>query len=326
MPDCPIVQCIETEYWIKKPTGEKGPLQLESHQKQILNRWFTPKTEEPYPKFDWRTFIYSCPKKSGKTETAAAVAYAFLRLYGGECYSIANDAKQAESRMFERVINMLRLMKEEDEPLFCTVVQEDFWDRVQKGGRVVFNDNDQVNPGPHSLQFVASDYAGEAGALNALVVFDEIWGITQERGERLWTEMQPQPAIPISLRFVSTYAGFYGESELLYGIFDAVCQPDKNEPRTYHGERVDGLNREPVYQKGNTVCYWDHEGRMPWQTDGWMSEAFADPSIQGRETEFRRLWMNEWSTGLEPFLSMEVIQKCIAKGVETGLYNQLERK
>ena len=324
--DCPIVQLIETEYYVRQQINPDDPLnpsanilneplQLVPHHKRILNRMFEDINE-------FITYIFSAPKASAKTEIAAAITYAFIRLYGGEAFSVANDKEQAESRMYLRVLGALKVMKEVNPALFRKVLPKDFQQRIQKNGIIEFADNGQVNPGPHSLRFIASDYAGEAGALNAWCAFDEIWGIMQERGERLWTEMQPKPAVPVSKRFVSTYAGFYGESQLLYGIYENTVKPDPNDSNIKLGTKVPGLEDLPVYQEGDYIVYWDNEPRMPWHTDEKLENARTDPSNQGRESEYLRLWRNEWSTGLDPYLSVEVVNALMARGDAAGLRNQ----
>ena len=42
-----------------------------------------------------------------------------------------------------------------------------------------------------------------------------MWGYTSEKSERLWDELTPVPTRANSLRFITTYAGFEGQSKLL---------------------------------------------------------------------------------------------------------------
>jgi len=326
--DCPIVQCIESEYYVRNqidqadPLNTKAnilnkPLRLVPHHKRILNRMFADIGE-------FQTYVFSAPKASAKTEVAAAITYAFLRLYGGEAFSVANDKEQAEGRLYQRVWESLKAMKEVNPALFRKVIAKDYQQRIQKNGVIEFADNAQVNPGPHFLKYIANDYAGESGAQNSWCAFDEIWGIMQERGSRLWTEMQPKASVPVSKRFVSTYAGFYGESQLLYGIYENVVKPDPNDSNNKLGTKVIGLEDLPVFQEGDYIVYWDNEPRMPWHTPEKLESARIDPSNQGRESEYLRLWRNEWSTGLDPYLSIEVINALMARGEAMGLRNQFQ--
>jgi len=326
-PDCRVVQTIEREYYLAtqrdpEAMGDREralrnhPLVLVEHHRQILNTFFA----EP---FRWNTFIFSAPKASAKTEIAAAVTYAFMRLFGGESYSVANDREQARNRMYTRVLEALRVMRRVSPKLFHRVIEDPEWENIERNLTITFAENEQRNPGPHILKAIASDYTGEAGALNALTVFDEIWGITSSRGERLWTEMQPKPSVPVSIRFTSSYAGFYGESKLLYGLYEQCVKPDPHNPDLQHGVRVDGLDDLPVYQHGNMICYWDEVPRMPWHTPEFLKQA-EESETQGRRSEFERLWRNRWSTGLETFLDMELIAGLMASGEAAGLYNRIE--
>jgi hypothetical protein len=324
----PIVSTIQREY---RPRSLRGKtLKLRTHQRRILNEMFkveyTGSGRYRKMRFKYSTMVYSTIKKEGKTELAAAITYAFARLYGGEMYSIANDEAQAGARMYTRVVESLRMMKEHDPDLFDKIMPDDKRrrERIDINGIVEFADTGQKNTGPHTLQYIASDYAGEAGAMNALVAFDELWGVSSERGERLWTEMQPIHNLEASIRVVTTYAGFYGESALLWRIYENVVKPDPHTNEE-HGKKVPGLEDLPVYlsDDGSTIVYWDHEARMPWNTPEALEKARNDPSVQGRESEYRRLWHNEWSSGVEAYIDMDIIDRAIARGRERGLVNNM---
>lgn len=314
--DCPVVQIIEKEYYLK----ENGlPLKLEPHQRRILNAAFA---VDEQGKQKYRTIIYSAPKKSGKTEIGAGLTYAFLRKFGGQCYSIANDQEQAASRMFQRVIETLEVMRQKHPRLYGKVIHPDFEEKIYKGRVIRFADDKQLNPGPHTLEYVPNDFRGEAGGMPALTMWDELWGYSSTGSERLWNEMQPVPNLPVSMRLVTTYAGFYGESHLLYSIYESLVDPDPHtdEPR---GERVPGLEDLPCFHKGSYFCYWDHMARMPWHTPEFMDEARSDPSLNGREQEYERIWRNRWVTGLDAFIAMAVINERMAEGEEIGLVNHM---
>ena len=314
--DCEMVECIEKEYYLKA-TGQ--PIQLVDHHKRILNHVFTPVDGElPY-----RSIIFSAPKKSAKTEIAGAVTYGYIRTFGGNCYSIANDIEQSKSRMFDRVVQSLSLMREKNNDLFERVIDPDFHKPIWKNKEIVFNNNSQPNPDPHWLRFIASDYAGEAGGMPALTVWDELWAYTSEGAFRLWDEMQPIPNLPASIRFITTYAGWHGESHLLWGIYEDVVKPDPYSPTVKNGQKVPGLEDLPCYTKDRYFVYWDHEARMPWHDVKFLSEARNDPAVKGRESEFRRLWQNEWTTGAEAFLDMAIVDARMDEGDRLGLINHM---
>jgi len=317
-----IVSTIEKEFWLRS-TGKR--MKLEPHQRRILNEMFRvdPKTK----KLKYTTMVYSCPKKSGKTEIAAAVTYAFARIYGGEMYSIANDEEGAKNRMYDRMVQALSMMRDEDPELFDLIMPEDKQRRqkIALANQIVFEPSGQRNFAPHVLRYVASDYAGEAGSMNALTVFDELWGVSTERGERLWTEFQPIPNLEASIRFVTTYAGFYGESALLWRIYENVVKPNPHTNEE-EGQRIPGIEDLPVFlsEDGSTIVYWDHEARMSWHTPEFLAQARDDPSVQGRESEYRRLWHNEWSSGTEAYIDMEHVDRALVRGRDRELINHFD--
>ena len=334
MSDCKIVEVMESEYyladqpgqpllseveWTYKDTGETGT-GLCPHQRRILNEAFR-QNEDGTPRY--RTVVYSCPKKSGKTALGGAVTYAALRVLGGNSYSLANDREQAGGRMFDRVIKSLLAMKTKQPDLFFDIIDPRCHERLTLKDVIYFNEIDQVNAGQeHWLKFVASDYAGEAGGMPAFTGWDELWGFRTDSAYRLWDEMQPIPTIKSSIRFITTYAGWHGESALLWSIYNAVVVPDESdEPQ---GERVPGLEDLPCFRKGEYFVYWDHDARMPWHTEEFMAAAKDDPALDGRESEYKRIWENRWTTGLDSYIDMSVIDSMMRKGSEAGLYNHID--
>ncbi len=199
MPNSPIIEIIEKEYRPRSLQGQ--PLKLFPFQKRILNEFFKMEGRGKARRLKYTTMVYSCPKKSGKTEIMGAVTYAFARVFGGEMYSVANDAEQAGARMFQRVVESLKALREQDPKTFEQIMPDDkrIRDKITVNNEVLFENNSQLNAGPHTLKFIANDFAGEAGAMNAFVGFDELWGVSSERGERLWTEMQPIPNLTASI-------------------------------------------------------------------------------------------------------------------------------
>jgi hypothetical protein len=313
---CPILEVIEDSY-ILPETGE--PIQLLPYQRRILNHCFTEVTQgRGRPRrLPYRTVIISMPKKGGKTELASAITYAWTRVYGGEIYSCANDETQSKRRMYERLHEFLAWLYVHDNDRYLDEVV----DRTQD--RIAFNGPEGV---PSStIRALAIDPEGEAGARNSLVVFDELWGYSTGKAERFWSELQPIPTIPHSMRLVTTYAGFYGESELLYSLYEQCVRPhpDTGEPQ---GERIKELKDLPCYQYGSMFCYWDHEPRAPWLTPEFLLAAKNDPANKLRPSEYLRLWENRWTTGTEAFIDMDVFDRIAREGDEEGLYNHLERE
>jgi phage terminase large subunit-like protein len=139
---------------------------------------------------------------------------------------------------------------------------------------------------------IANDYASAAGANPVISVFDELWAYQTERSHRLWDEMVPPPTRRIACRFVTTYAGFTGESNLLEGLYN----------RAMSGEEV----APDLHRNGSLLAYWTHEFTAPWQTEAWreeMREAL-------RPNQYLRLIENRWVSGEDTFVDLDWWDEC----------------
>ena len=176
---------------IEPQTG--APFVLLPAERTFLRHAFTLNEDGKLRYSEW---IYSCPKKSGKTTFAAIITLTMIFLFGGhypEVTLAANDQEQAVGRVFEmcrRIIEASPLLKRE-----AKITQD----------RIAFP---AINA---TINAIPSSFAGAAGGNQNLTVFDELWAYTSERGSRLWDELPPPPTRPIAARLTVTYAGFEGE-------------------------------------------------------------------------------------------------------------------
>jgi hypothetical protein len=222
--------------------------------------------------------IFSAPKKSGKTTLDAIFhLYVILVLGGryaeGECY--ANDAEQAQGRVFQSI---------------ARIVDATPW--LAAEARITQNVIEFTATGS-TITAKASDYAGSAGGNQNICSFTELWAYTQERARRLWDETVPVPTKAISCRFVDTYAGFEGESELLEELYKQGLKGKLIGPDLYA-------------QPGSMLMYWSHQPRAPWQTPAWLTSMRA----QLRPNAFLRMITNVWVSGEEAFVDAEWWEKC----------------
>ncbi len=272
----------QKQFWIKsvwddekKMWGGPGWLKLYPTQRRIFEHCLTPDEDGHFP---YTTIIYSCPKKSGKTALEAAVGVWFAEeaIEGTEIYNIANDKEKT-----------------------AAIALGDMQYHVRNSGRhevasvtahkIVF-ENDTT------IQSLAQSYRSGAGFRHALTLWDELWGYESELARRAWDELTPIPTVPVSLRFIATYAGFVGESHLLWDLYTKVV--DKEEHEDGQGEKIPGLEDLPCYRNGRTFAYWDHEPRMPWQT----KEYYDNQLIELRPAAYLRYHRNEWVTTHEKFI------------------------
>jgi len=270
-----IVAWAEDHFYISET---RRPIVLEGHQKRILRDVLTPDADGRFP---YETVIYSCPKKSGKTTIAAIVAlWLALREEWAEVYCCANDLEQSVGRVFKAAKTACQL------------------NPVLSGeARIVASVIEFPATGSF-VQAIASEYKGAAGSNPTASVWDELWGYTSEAARRLWDELTPPPTRLSPIRWISTYAGWEGESDLLWELYQ----------RGMDGQRLyDDL---PVWVNGDLYCYWDNECRMPWQT----ARFIEGKRRTERPNAFRRFWRNEWVASEDAFITGDQWDACILPG------------
>lgn len=220
--------------------------------------------------FVYSTVVWSDTKKSIKSVLSACRGlYAALAKDWSTVYVIANDLKQADSRVAYYMRRAVELNPELKR-------------RCKINRYTIEFDN-------HSrIEAIPIDPSGEAGSNADLLIFSELWGWKHEAAQRMWTEMTLSPTkFGQSQRWVETYAGFDGESPVLEALYQSTV---KEENRIH-----DDIE---LYAKGNVLTLWNTQPRLSWQTDAYYrSEAgILTPS------EFDRVHRNMWSRSSEAFL------------------------
>lgn len=265
------------------PTGE--PIHFEDHQKRILSHVFT---FDERGKLPYSIIVYSCPKKSGKTALNALVMayWAYNIEAPNEIIIVANKRDQAIARGYKETRGYI-----ERNPALLG-------EAVKIGDRGIgLKNGTTIIPIPN-------DFQGEAGSNHGLTTWDELWGFTTERDRRLYDELTPVPTRKNSIRFITTYAGFEGESELLEDLFHVIFNDD--------GSVKKGIDRPlgkdfPAYTKGELFMYWDHEARMPWQTP----EYYEIQKQQLRPNTYLRLHKNIWVSSESGLFDMDKWDTCV---------------
>jgi phage terminase large subunit-like protein len=266
--------------------NEKGkPFRLEPHQRDILR---TALTFDAAGRLPCQTFLYACPKKSGKTFINALVVlwWAFTQEAPNVILVVANDLEQAQSRVFATIAGLIR------------------HNPVLRDSATVQAKLITLETGT-TIRAIASDYAGAAGSDHGLVSFDELWGYTSEAARRLWEELTPVPTRNNSVRFITTYAGFEGESALLWDLYLQGVGPEEHPGG--HGVRRHATL--PLYDNLATRqwTYWDHDARMPWQTPDY----YATERGTLRRNAYLRLHENRWTSSEDRFISPALWDACI---------------
>ena len=341
-----IVRIIEEGYRFispanKRPEYEADEIQLSGGewfgdeyvpgdvQLRVLNHVFTPvEQEDGTYRLPYDTFVYSDLKKSGKTGLGGALSYAWGRLYGGEQYHLANALTQSQDRAFSRLRLFLEWLSREDQRRFELMV------KTSDNNLIVLNK-------PYTrIEAVPVAAGSQAGGFQSFTLWDEIWSYKREEAFRLYSEMQPIPTLPAvtipdsdsyiqrgqtvegpSIRVIVTYSGYFGESELLWNLYESTVNedPDSGEPR---GNRVPGLEDLPCFvsDDGGTFAYWNQDRpRMPWQDPNYYERAKADIINKMRPQEMLRLHMNRWVSGEDTFLDMNRWDRMAEAGMAAGL-------
>ncbi len=223
--------------------------------------------------------IFAAIKKSGKTTLAALHLLTMILLFGGrfaEGYCVANDLEQAQSRVFQqirRIVEASPLLMREARITADKITFPAFYNAT--------------------IAAIASDYTGAAGANPTATSFDELWGVTSERGYRLWDEMIPPPTRKIACRLTVSYAGFSGESVLLETLYKRGLAQPQVGPSLYAG---DGM-----------LMAWHHEPIAPWQTESWLAEMRRSL----RPNQFLRMIENRFVTSESSFIDMAKWDRCV---------------
>ncbi len=222
--------------------------------------------------------LYSAPKKSGKTALAAMVVLAVTLVLGGkhaEAYCLANDIEQAQGRVFAAVRRIV-----ETSPL------------LKAAASITASKIEFAELGA-TIEAIASDYQGAAGANPVCVSFDELWAYTSERSRRLWDEMIPPPTRRVACRLTTTYAGFEGESALLEDLRKrGLAQP---------------MVGKDLHAGDGLLMFWSHEPVAPWQTPEWVEQMRG----QLRTNAFLRMIENRFVSGESTFVDLEWWDRCV---------------
>jgi len=271
------------EHFVYLPDGKK--IKLEPHQKRILDHAFR---FDKQGKLPYQVVVYSAVKKSGKTEINADVmAYWLFNVEPpNEIITVANKRDQAIARGFRRLKEMI-----ERNPVLSSEVLSITANQIT------------LKNGSTALA-IPNDFAGEAGSNHGLTSWDELWGFVSERDRRLYDELTPVPTRKNSVRFISTYGGFQGESALLEDLYHEIFNPDDTVKPGI--ERPLG-NDFPAYAKDDLFVYWDHEPRMPWQTPAY----YESQRKQLRLNTYLRLHENRWVSSESGLFDMEKWDACV---------------
>ena len=235
----------------------------------------------------YNEWLYSCPKKSGKTTFAAIIVITVVLLYGGshaEAICCANAFEQSIARVY----HMIRCIIE------CSPL-------LRGEARITQN---KITIAGATIIAIPSDYASAAGSNQNIAVFDELWAFSTEGLRRLFDELTPPPTRRYAIRLIVTYAGFSGESVLLEEIYKRGMALPEIAPDLRGG---DGL-----------LMFWSHTPVAPWQTPEWIEQQRKTQ----RPSAFARQILNEFASSGSAFVDLSAWDACVQPSLTPIMHNR----
>lgn len=297
----PFPEWAEENFYIAET---RAPIKLFPHQHIICRLMF----EWALSELHCQTLVYSTTKKSGKTAMGAAVARWIAETWGpyGEVFALANSLDQAKGRTYAAVLESLEL-----DPTYDTRTRS-----IPKRWEVTDREATFL-PTNSVITAIANSHKGAAGSNPSASIYSELWGYQAESDKRLWAEMTPVPTRERSIRFVETYAGYVGESDILHNLYNLVTKagrqledsevPDWPYPEDFQTNGGPGV---PFFVNENAgvFAYWD-EGerarRMPWQLAEHGRRYYQMQAAELLPNEYERLHLNHWVSSVSSFIPME---------------------
>lgn len=286
------VTWIEQNFYIPETRNDPdlhGRIGLQDYQRDAIREALS---RDENGNFKYSIIVWSDIKKSAKSSIAAAVnLYRAEHTEWGEFYVIANDLKQADSRVAHYLRRGIQLNPE---------LANKYSSRGYK----------TLAPNGSFIEAIPIDPSGEAGSNADMITFSELWGANEDEKQVMWAEMTLSPTKHgQSFRWVESYAGFTDESKLLYSLYETgvkrgqLLWPDKLYPVT--GGEPSPLELY-VNPEARMLCLWNTQPRCPWQTP----EYYASEAQVLLPNQFRRMHRNQWVSSEETFVPAEWYDAC----------------
>src|SRR5574343_115793 len=278
----------------------EGLIQLQPFQVGVLDYAF----KRVNGRFRFDTILISEPKKSGKSTITGVVGRWASEEWGkfGEVLYVGNDLEQAKGRGFAAHKHSIELTPGYER---AKGLLPDQW-------QVLSTEMTHI-PSGTKVKATATDYRGEAGPNPIITIWEEMWGFGHTDALRFWAEVAPSPTRSDSVRFIATYAGYEGESELLWGLYQSGVKESRQLTSADIPGFPDGLIPCYVNEAARMFTFWDsgtQARRMPWQQGERGAAYYASEEATQTQQQFRRLHLNEWVSGESEFVPIAWWDAC----------------
>jgi len=288
LPRIDPVEWIERRFFIPET---RSPMSLAPYHKRALREALSIGEDGL---FKYSTIIWGEIKKSAKTSISAGIMdWLCSNMPYASGKFVANSLDQADSRAMK-------------------MLQTNFNIHPREGIEAVPSRNlVRYNLNQSEVRSIPINPSAQAGGNDSIVAFDELWGSHEAAKQTLWTEMTLSPTrYGKSFRWVSSYAGYLGESDLLWSLY----QQGVDQYAQYPGEgvRFDWCDEfDPPLEcyhndAARLFCLWNTVPRLPWQTH----EYYAQEASILVPSEFNRVHRNQWSASTEAFVPIEWWDAC----------------
>lgn len=286
------VKWIEKNFYIPETRDDpdlRGKFVLQPYQRDALREAFA---TDKRGLFKYSIIVWSDIKKSAKSTIAAAVNLFRAHFTEfGEFFVIANDLKQADSRVAYYLRRAIQLNPS----------------LIAKYKTVGYK---TTSPSGSFIEAIPIDPSGEAGSNADQITFSEMWGANESAKQTMWAEMTLSPTKHgKSFRWIESYAGFTEESILLYSLYELGVKQGK---QLWPDRLYDVTDGEPsplelyVNEEARMLCLWNTQPRCPWQTKEYYNSERQVLTPQ----QFDRIHRNQWVSNSDTFVPMEWLYAC----------------
>lgn len=274
----PIIPWIESHFYLY---DTRKLIRLFDFQAKALKRAVETDADGNYR---YTTVLWSWIKKSAKTSVIAAVVdYIADNTPNGRIALVANDLKQADSRVGDYLRQNIKIAQKKKE---------------RRGIRISASNYKIEYPNGAIVEMLPIDPTGEAGGNHDMVVFSELHGWKSTAHKAMWAEMTISPnKFGRAQKWIDSYAGYVGESPVLESLYDSAVTK---------GRRIWDDLEAYENEAAHIFATWVTKPMFPWQSEAYYAEEAATQT----PAEFDRMHRNKWVSSSNTFIQPEQWDAC----------------